>query len=78
VQELLASKRELTLNKTLKKLSKFDAVIIDDNGVKKYFILHLKDCEWRYGKEIKVLEKELIKIFKIYIKEVLDNHGEVL
>ena len=33
------------------------------------------DCEWRYGKEIKVLEKELIKIFKIYIKEVLDNHG---
>lgn len=32
VQELLVSKRELTLNKTLKKLSKFDAVIIDDIG----------------------------------------------
>ena len=32
VQELLISKRELTLNKTLKKLSKFDAVIIDDIG----------------------------------------------
>ncbi len=32
VQQLLISKRELTLNKTLKKLSKFDAVIIDDIG----------------------------------------------
>jgi len=32
VQQLLISKRELTLNKTLKKLSKFDVVIIDDIG----------------------------------------------
>ena len=32
MQEFLVSKRELTLNKTLKKLSKFDAVIIDDIG----------------------------------------------
>ena len=32
VQDLLVAKRELTLSKTLKKLARFDAVIIDDIG----------------------------------------------
>jgi len=54
---------------TKRRLNKF-------NGVKKYFILHLKDCEWRYGKEKKQLEKELIKIFKTYNKKIIDKRGE--
>ena len=32
VQDLLVAKRELTLSKTLKKLARFDAIIIDDIG----------------------------------------------
>lgn len=34
------------------------------NGVKKHFDLHLKDCEWRYGKDFDTLEKELSLIIK--------------
>lgn len=40
---------------TKRRLSKF-------NGVKVNFHLHLKECEWRYGKETFELEKELLKI----------------
>lgn len=38
------------------------------NGVKKNFELHLKECEWRYGKDPKILEKELWKIYLWYLK----------
>ena len=40
---------------TKRRLAKF-------NGVKKNFELHLKDCEWRYGKKTAILEKELWNI----------------
>jgi transposase-like protein len=46
---------------TKRRLAKF-------NGVKSHFELHLKDSEWRYGKDCVTLEKELWKIYKIYIK----------
>ena len=46
---------------TKRRLAKF-------NGVKKYFELHLKESEWRYGKSCDMLKKELWKIYKIYIK----------
>lgn len=38
------------------------------NGVKKYFELHLKESEWRYGKDYATLEKELWAILKKYSK----------
>lgn len=44
---------------TKRRLSKF-------NGVTKNFDLHLKECEWRYGKSYDILKKELEKIIKIY------------
>jgi transposase len=40
---------------TKRRLSKF-------NGVKRYFDLHLKECEWRWKKSQTVLEKELWKM----------------
>jgi len=46
---------------TKRRLAKF-------NGVRKHFELHLKESEWRYGKDYVMLEKELWKIYKIYIK----------
>ena len=55
---------------TKRRLAKF-------NGVRKYFVLHLKECEWRYGKNVKDMEKELIKIFKKYVKEVFDKDGVI-
>ncbi len=36
------------------------------NGVKNNFELHLKECEWRYGKPNAMLEKELWNIIKKY------------
>lgn len=45
---------------TKRRLSKF-------NGVKRYFELHLKDCEWRYAKEPDDLMKELWHIVKWYL-----------
>jgi len=47
---------------TKRRLSKF-------NGVKKNFELHLKDCEWRYGKKPAILEKELWNIIKKYLTD---------
>lgn len=44
---------------TKRRLAKF-------NGVKKNFDLHLKECEWRYGKPNAILEKELWNIIKHY------------
>ena len=44
---------------TKRRLAKF-------NGVKKNFELHLKECEWRYGKSCAILEKELWNIIKKY------------
>lgn len=44
---------------TKRRLSKF-------NGVKTNFELHLKECEWRYGKDVAQLEIELKKIVKRY------------
>lgn len=45
---------------TKRRLSKF-------NGVKTHFELHLKECEWRYGKEVTVLEMELKRIIRRYL-----------
>ena len=44
---------------TKRRLAKF-------NGVKKNFELHLKECEWRYGKTNGKLEKELWNVIKKY------------
>jgi len=44
---------------TKRRLAKF-------NGVKKNFELHLKECEWRYGKKNDTLKKELWKIINKY------------
>ena len=44
---------------TKRRLAKF-------NGVKKNFDLHLKECEWRYGKEYDILKKELEIIIQQY------------
>ena len=44
---------------TKRRLAKF-------NGVKSTFILHLKECEWRWRKEPKEMEKELWKLLKKY------------
>ena len=46
---------------TKRRLSKF-------NGVKRYFELHLKDCEWRYARETHDLETELFSILKWFLK----------
>jgi transposase-like protein len=46
---------------TKRRLAKF-------NGVKKNFELHLKECEWRYGKEFDTLQRELWHIIKSYYK----------
>ena len=45
-----------------RRLSKF-------NGVKVNFHLHLKDCEWRYGKKNFDLEKELLILIRKYYRE---------
>lgn len=42
---------------TKRRLAKF-------NGVKANFPLHLKECEWRYGKDHLQLQKELLTILK--------------
>jgi len=34
------------------------------NGVKKYFYLHLKECEWRWKRNEKELQNNLLKILK--------------
>lgn len=47
---------------TKRRLTKF-------NGVKKHFELHLKESEWRYGKDFAILEKELSLIIKWYLKQ---------
>ncbi|ADQ81371.1 IS1595-like element ISRan1 family transposase [Riemerella anatipestifer] len=44
---------------TKRRLAKF-------NGIKSTFILHLKECEWRWRKETKEMEKELWKLIKKY------------
>jgi transposase-like protein len=44
---------------TKRRLAKF-------NGVKNNFDFHLKECEWRYGKEYDILKKELEIIIKKY------------
>src|SRR3990167_1753615 len=44
---------------TKRRLSKF-------NGVKVNFELHLKECEWRYGRDFTLLETELKTIVKYY------------
>jgi len=46
---------------TKRRLSKF-------NGVKSYFEFHLKECEWRYGKDHVILEKELWNFYKYFLK----------
>ena len=42
---------------TKRRLAKF-------NGVKKYFVLHLKECEWRWNKTYDNLKVELLRIIK--------------
>jgi transposase-like protein len=44
---------------TKRRLAKF-------NGVKEYFYLHLKECEWRWKRNDTDLEKELMKIVTKY------------
>lgn len=44
---------------TKRRLAKF-------NGVKKYFDLHLKECEWRWKKTQKEMENELWKLLLKY------------
>jgi len=46
---------------TKRRLSKF-------NGTKKNFELHLKECEWRYGKKRAILKKELKQSLNYYLK----------
>jgi len=46
---------------TKRRLAKF-------NGVKNYFYLHLKECEWRWKRNDKELQKDLIKILKKFNK----------
>lgn len=45
---------------TKRRLTKF-------NGVKRNFELHLKESEWRYGKDYVILEKELWTIYKWHL-----------
>ena len=44
---------------TKRRLAKF-------NGYTKYFELHLKECEWRWGKSTETLIDELTKIMKYF------------
>ena len=44
---------------TKRRLAKF-------NGSKKYFQLHLKECEWRWGKTYEELIDQLVQIMKDY------------
>lgn len=46
---------------TKRRLAKF-------NGVKKHFDLHLKECEWRYGRKLATLQTDLWIIYKNYLK----------
>lgn len=46
---------------TKRRLAKF-------NGVKVHFDLHLKECEWRYGKSVVRLEIELKRLVRRYLK----------
>lgn len=46
---------------TKRRLEKF-------NGVKVNFILHLKDCEWRWNKTVLQLENELVLVVNQYKK----------
>lgn len=46
---------------TKRRLAKF-------NGFRTNFELHLKECEWRWGKEVIDLEKELWNILNSYLK----------
>lgn len=46
---------------TKRRLSKF-------NGVKRNFELHLKECEWRYSKHATLLETELKRLLKRYLR----------
>ena len=48
---------------TKRRLSKF-------NGYSTNFDLHLKECQWRWGKTTEILIDELLKIIKEYDKEV--------
>ncbi len=48
---------------TKRRLAKF-------NGVKKYFVLHLKDCEWRWNKIPEMLENELLKMVQKHTKTI--------
>jgi transposase len=47
---------------TKRRLSQF-------NGVKKNFELHLKECEWRYGKSFVIMKYELWNFYKSYLKQ---------
>jgi len=40
--------------------------LVKFNGVKEYFYLHLKECEWRWKRNDQDLEKELMKIINKY------------
>lgn len=40
--------------------------LVKFNGVKEYFYMHLKECEWRWKREDADLEKELMKIISKY------------
>ena len=42
---------------TKRRLAKF-------NGTKKHFDLHLKECEWRWRRDEKTLEEDLLNIVK--------------
>ena len=44
---------------TKRRLNKF-------NGTKKYFELHLKECEWRWGKTTNEMIDNLTKMLKVY------------
>lgn len=47
---------------TKRRLNKF-------NGVKVNFHLHLKECEWRYGKETFELEADLFKMMSNFYRK---------
>jgi transposase len=47
---------------TKRRLSKF-------NGVKKNFELHLKESEWRYGKNFTTMKTDLWNLYKFYLKQ---------
>ena len=41
------------------------------NGYTKYFELHLKECEWRWGKDNTTVNDELKRKIKFYNKSIL-------